>query len=274
MRLARNYAENVVPLSIMKSAFDKSARSAGFWCGLSGIVVLLTIMAPFGTSDLLGLEERIVYWALVSTICYFATLLVVTPLHYFWRSLGVDWRVSSLVSGIISGIPCFLLVTLINNTLFKLGVGTLETYTNLFFVSVLTAVIGTVLHMLIADEFRNPEGTRPREGVGAKRFFDRLDASVIGTLISMQAQGHYVEVTTTQGKQLLLMRFGSAINDVAALNGRQVHRSWWVAQSAISSVKRVNGRPQLTLRNGAIVPVSKFNLSQVKDWLGSNVSQS
>ena len=269
MGFARSYAGNVVPLSIIKSAFDKSARSAGFWFGLSGIVVLLTIMAPFGTGDLLGLEERIVYWALVSVSCYFTTLLVVAPFHIFWRRVGLDWRLSCLISGAISGIPCFLLVSFINNALFTVGVGTLETYANLFFVSVLTAVIGTTLHMVIVDEFRDPEADRSqeREYVGASRLLDRLDPSVSGPLVSMQAQGHYIEVTTLRGKQLLLMRFGSAVQEIAPQQGRQVHRSWWVAQSAVSSVKRVNGRPQLTLKNGAIVPVSKFNLSQIKAWL-------
>ena len=51
--------------------------------------------------------------------------------------------------------------------------------------------------------------------------------------------------------------------------GRQVHRSWWVAEGAIASVERNGGRPVLVLRNGLRVPVSKSFREQVKaaGWL-------
>lgn len=269
MSYTQIYAEAEAPLSIVRSAFYKSAHSPGFWVGLTGIVILLTIMGPFGTDDLLGREARFAYWGLVSLGCYFTTLLTVAPVYLFARSLGVDWRVNSLLSGAIAGIPCFLVVIFINTQIFPVGAGTLENYTQLFFVSVVTAVIGTTLHMAIAEEFRDPGEVKPqeRELVGAKRLLDRLDESVVGPLISMQAQGHYVEVTTSRGKQLVLMRLKSAVLDVEPLKGRQVHRSWWVAQDAVASVKRINGRPQLILKNGIKVPVSKFNLSQAKEWL-------
>lgn len=269
MSYTQNYAKAVFPLSTIKSVVDNSARSPGYWVGLSGVVVLLTMMGPFGTDDLLGPAARLVYWGMVSLSCYFTTLVTVTPVFLVLRGLGVDWRVNSLLSGAIAGIPSFVIVFYLNTQIFSLGAGTLENYTQLFFVIVVTSVIGTALHMTIVEEFRHPREVRrqERERILTKRLSDRLDDSVVGRLISMQAQGHYVEVTTSRGKQLVLMRLKSAVSDVEELDGWQVHRSWWVAKDAVETVKRVNGRPQLTLKNGTTVPVSKYNLSQVKAWL-------
>ena len=51
--------------------------------------------------------------------------------------------------------------------------------------------------------------------------------------------------------------------------GRQVHRSWWVAEGAVASAERDAGRTILVLRNGLRVPVSKSFRDQVKEagWL-------
>jgi len=50
--------------------------------------------------------------------------------------------------------------------------------------------------------------------------------------------------------------------------GRQVHRSWWVAEGAVAETER-GARPLLVLRNGLKVPVSKSFRGQAKKmgWL-------
>ena len=60
-----------------------------------------------------------------------------------------------------------------------------------------------------------------------------------------------------------------ALAELGPSRGRQVHRSWWVAEGAIASAERNAGRPVLVLRNGLRVPVSKTFRDQVKQagWL-------
>lgn len=76
-------------------------------------------------------------------------------------------------------------------------------------------------------------------------------------IIAVEGEDHYVLVHTSLGRHLLLMRFRDALNDLRGLDGHQTHRSWWVAKSAVSAVKRGNGRATLTLANGVEAPVSR-----------------
>ncbi|HEV2701921.1 MAG TPA: LytTR family DNA-binding domain-containing protein [Steroidobacteraceae bacterium] len=76
-------------------------------------------------------------------------------------------------------------------------------------------------------------------------------------LFAIEAQDHYVRVHTDRGTGLVSMTFDRALVSVARLSGRQVHRSWWVARSAVTGVRRGDGRATLTLQGGAIAPVSR-----------------
>jgi DNA-binding LytR/AlgR family response regulator len=53
------------------------------------------------------------------------------------------------------------------------------------------------------------------------------------------------------------MAFETALAKVAHLDGRRIHRSWWVARFAIAGVERGDGRATLTLQGGALAPVSR-----------------
>ncbi len=76
-------------------------------------------------------------------------------------------------------------------------------------------------------------------------------------IIAVEGEDHYVCVHTSRGRHLLHMRFGDALSELKMLDGLQSHRSWWVAKSAVSAVKRGNGRATLKLANGLEAPVSR-----------------
>ena len=68
---------------------------------------------------------------------------------------------------------------------------------------------------------------------------------------------HYVEVQTVRGSDLGLMRFGDALKDLGGTEGMQVHRSHWIARTALKKIVRRTGRTVAVLDNGAEVPVSR-----------------
>ncbi len=82
-------------------------------------------------------------------------------------------------------------------------------------------------------------------------------------------EDHYLRIHTALGSDLILLRLRDALGELGPGRGRQVHRSWWVAEGAIASVDRTAGRLVLVLRNGLRVPVSKTYRDQVKEsgWL-------
>lgn len=76
-------------------------------------------------------------------------------------------------------------------------------------------------------------------------------------LISMNAEDHYLRVRTDSGEALILMRLSDGIAACEALDGAQVHRSWWVAREAVRDVKKGDGRATLILEDGSEAPVSR-----------------
>lgn len=78
-----------------------------------------------------------------------------------------------------------------------------------------------------------------------------------GRLQLIEAQEHYIRVETGSGSGTALYRFGDALRDLQGQAGMQVHRSFWVADSAVAEVKKTRAGTRLTLVNGREVPVSR-----------------
>lgn len=86
---------------------------------------------------------------------------------------------------------------------------------------------------------------------------DRLPERLGRHVVALEAEDHYVRVHTDRGSALVLARLSDAIEELAALDGVRVHRSWWARREAVASVA-VNGKGLLlTLTTGLQVPVSQ-----------------
>lgn len=83
-------------------------------------------------------------------------------------------------------------------------------------------------------------------------------------LVVVEAQDHYSRVVTRDGEALVYMRFGDALAALEHSDGTRVHRSWWVARSAIDKMKFASGRGELQLVDGKLVPVSRRFASEAK----------
>ena len=102
------------------------------------------------------------------------------------------------------------------------------------------------------------------------RFLERLPAKLKGaTLYAVQAEDHYLRLRTSKGSDLILLRMADAIAELDGIEGAQVHRSWWVAKGAIAGVKRADRRVTLVLKDGAEAPVSRPNISALREsgWM-------
>jgi DNA-binding LytR/AlgR family response regulator len=86
-------------------------------------------------------------------------------------------------------------------------------------------------------------------------------------VIALQAQDHYLRVTTRSGSTLVLYRFSDALREMEQTEGIRVHRSHWVARSALQRLVARNGRHFLLLSNGERIPVSRTYLDRVRQQL-------
>ena len=85
--------------------------------------------------------------------------------------------------------------------------------------------------------------------------------------MSLSAQDHYVEVTTELGAELCLLRLSDAIAQTAPEDGFQIHRSHWIAKSAIVEPKTKGSTGHVRLTDGRTLNVSQSRLADFKDYL-------
>ncbi|MBD2842605.1 LytTR family DNA-binding domain-containing protein [Erythrobacter rubeus] len=96
------------------------------------------------------------------------------------------------------------------------------------------------------------------EEIAQAPFLKRLKPSMRESEIwSLRSEGHYVRVYTSVGEDLILIRLKDAIEEMGSVDGRQVHRSWWVARAAIEEAVQEKGKTLLKVRPGLTVPVSR-----------------
>ncbi len=124
------------------------------------------------------------------------------------------------------------------------------------------AAAGAIRLLLLVPAALRP-GPRPDHPAFMGRLPHRLRNTAI---IAVQGEDHYIRVHTSRGQHLLLMRLSDALTELGGLDGGQTHRSWWVARSAVTGVRRGNGRAALTLSNGVEAPVSR----RFSPWLRTN----
>jgi len=111
-------------------------------------------------------------------------------------------------------------------------------------------------------------GTAPAAPVYAA-FLDRLPARLGRHLLCLQMEDHFVRAHTPKGSDLILISLKDAMAELGDADGLQVHRSWWVARSAVEG-SALHGR-NLTLRltNGLDAPVSRASVAKLRarGWL-------
>ncbi len=117
-----------------------------------------------------------------------------------------------------------------------------------------TGLIVATVNGVLAFYNNNKKSLQPTETV---RVLQRLPIEKRGELISMTVMDHYVEVTTTRGKHLILMRFKDAIAEIPPQLGLQIHRSYWVASDQVQAHRRDGKQLLLITTAQDALPVSR-----------------
>ncbi|MEO6215682.1 MAG: LytTR family DNA-binding domain-containing protein [Sphingomonas sp.] len=121
-----------------------------------------------------------------------------------------------------------------------------------------------------------PDRTASGEPDDASGLFALLPPRLGTDIICMAMEDHYVRVHTALGSDLLLMPMARAVADVAGVEGCRVHRSWWVARSAVLRIDGPARTMRLRLVNGMDVPVARRTVTMLRGlgWLDQPVATS
>jgi hypothetical protein len=231
------------------------ARDAGIALAIG---LFLAILAPLGTSEL-GWPGVFFYWV---GLVYFGYLVA-----YGVRLVIDRWRrawpfaVWLVVLALGVAVPMTAALALAG-ALLGSGFAPVSLIVGFFYVFVVS--LGVSTFATFADRTaRRREGSS--EAMGSPSFLARLPARLAGgDLYAVEAEDHYLRVHTSRGDDLVLMRFSDALRELGAIDGLQVHRSWWVARAGVQKVQRQDGRVTLVLRNGRTVGVSRSNQGAIR----------
>lgn len=121
---------------------------------------------------------------------------------------------------------------------------------------------GKRLDTAIADQ--DPDHAIAAPLAGDNPLLDQLPAELGSDVIALEMEDHYVRVHTALGSDLVLMRMRDAVAYLGETDGRQVHRSWWVARGAIEDVERHGRNVRLVLARGIEAPVSRAQIAELR----------
>lgn len=110
-------------------------------------------------------------------------------------------------------------------------------------------------------------GTGAHERNMTPTLLSAIDPPLSGDVIWAEAQEHYVRITTGNEVRMVLCRFSDIVRELPDDRGMQVHRSHWVARSAIADAVKDGQNMKLVLLSGDSVPVSRSFKSAVENRL-------
>jgi hypothetical protein len=229
---------------------------------LAALSLILGLSGPFTTYDLLRVGPRIAYWTIVVFGTYGMGTLVTEVIALLLRGRGLAiWQQVSL-TGFANGVFGTAFLMGLNALAFPPEPHPFDEVGELFGFVLAVSLAVSAVHALAdwtraAERLAQTEPQRPA-------LLDRLPLDRRGGLVSITVQDHYVEVTTTSGSGMVLMRLSDAIREAAPEPGLQVHRSHWVALSRVTAARRTGDTAVLTLSNGREVPVSRGKLAEVQ----------
>jgi len=238
----------------MSPAFKRYATSG--W-GISLIAgFFLTILAPYDTGRI-SLIPRFLYWSVLCLVGAFgaaAFIPLARRLGFKPGAIGIALGQSLLASFLITSMLAGWNIYQSN----RIDLG--DALVLFLFVWTIAIVITAFAHL-------TERATHTTEPAGEKRpaLFERLKPSLRrAEIYALMAEDHYVRVFTSNGEDLILMRLSDAVKELGSTKGLPVHRSWWVAETGIKSVKKSEGKISLELHSGQIAPVSRSNAKLVK----------
>jgi len=251
-----------------------------------GVGLVLGLIGPFGTYQLLPLGPRLAYWlSVVSTNWLLADAIVRRVDSLLDDALPIRRLIVPISGACLAAVPATGVVSMANGlsglgwpenvavlfgqVILLLGAIALPVYTWEDMQERMEARPGPARSAMAPSTAPLSEEETPRQGVdGLALFSARLAKPLGGRLLCLEMQDHYLVVHHSGGSEMILCRMEDAARELGQL-GRRVHRSWWVANDAVAGVEREGQRSLLRLIDDRRVPVGRSFRPDLKvaGWL-------
>ena len=216
---------------------------------------LLALSGPLGSMENCTFAHRVLFWSLT-----IGSIMVLGGLFRAFLHGVLGWRHMMRDLPIVAAAVALLLVVPFGAVAQPPGYITARPPETLLFLFMVSMVIGAYSYLSRPAEAAPdpaPEVTSDTPLPAGPRLLQRLDPAVRDDILAITGRDHYVDILTRKGKASILMRFSDAMAEAAPTDGAQVHRSHWVAWSAVKAVERSGDRMLLILPDAAKIPVSR-----------------
>jgi hypothetical protein len=252
---------------------------------IAAIVVTATLMIWIsvneeGSRD--AVPGQVAFWSVAITAGWLQMILIARGVR---SSFGTDrWPGWALLvaTAIIGAVPLTFEVRWLLNTIVAPPQGLPPPWLTYLNVTVINLVFCLVQYFLIERwpmfedlDVRESQVTRGASDVDRQRLpptighLSRRPEGLSGTIQYMRMEDHYLRVFTDEGDGMTLHRMSDATRDLAATDGMQVHKSWWVSETAIREIRQENRKRVILTLDGTKVPVGRSFEPQLKDagWI-------
>jgi DNA-binding LytR/AlgR family response regulator len=254
--------------------------SPRLWATFMVVVAIFVTTGPFGTMESLGLAQRAAFWTLIHATAWATAIVTITIIDRVMIGRFSGERLRLLLAAVAAAPLVALAVELVRCSWFG-DIPTLAAYATQVLYSLPLCILFSLLSYMTAPRVAaaTPHSAdplslnAPSPGDAAERdipLLRRLKPENRGPIVHLTVEDHYTVVTTTRGRQLVLLRFSDALREIGASDGVQTHRSHWVATDHVERWARSNGRFVVRLKTGTEVPVSRGYSESVRLRFGAN----
>lgn len=254
MRERSNYFVNGRPLQLALRALRTDLSNRRTWVVLVVLSVILGVSGPFQTYEYFGLTPRVAYWSGVVVCTYCIGSLISDIIEITLASRPVWPRL--IITAIVLAVFVTVFIVLANGVAF----GQWADFPQDWLLQFLR--IGPICAAIVIGSHFFVEPAKDR---AAPPLLSRLDYENRGELVALSVSDHYVNVMTTKGSQLVLIRLSDAIKETAPAEGMQVHRSHWIGLKHVQKVQRDADRALCLMTKGYEIPVSRSYMPKIRD---------
>lgn len=242
------------------------------WFAIISVALLCFFTGPYGTIYYMNEPIRLTFWSLkiliLGIICTFFFALIEVQ-----KTPGV-YVVTAATTGFgaFAGIVTVLILLVLRQPIEEPK----EIIGFLFYIWPLASGVFFTLYFLLSRLQPRPVASKAQpDPVASKAQPDPQPAlhrrlqeiTRSARILSLSAQDHYVEVHSDAGTELCLLRLKDAIEEMHPVDGCQVHRSHWVALSAIEKITREGRAYKVILTDNSTLPISAKKVKALKDRL-------
>ncbi|WP_137130280.1 LytTR family DNA-binding domain-containing protein [Rhizobium sp. FY34] len=253
-------------------------RAPRFWLTIAAVVLLFTVTGPFGTRESMPLLQRLSFWSLLHGMAFCVAVVMATLANLALEKWIASRLVRMLIGSALAALPIGFGVMLLEAGFFEVPVSIDEALTqaaialplglSLCFVTYLTTSQPSGQAPQITAERPVDEAPTARVACDRPALLNRLKPEQRGRLLQLSVEDHYTQVLTSRGRDLILLRFSDALNEVGDTPGQRIHRSHWVADEHVSALKRDKGKLTIITRDGLELPVSRPYEAQIRARYG------